>query len=133
MRYGRSDVDWDELVRQGKKFLEERAKLERLTSYSEMNTVLANRTGQPPFDFDEEVGRAAMGALLGDISLTALPEVGALLSSVTQYLNANEPGTGFFELARQRGLLSKQATADDRLAFWTKQLQEVYRHFRGEA
>jgi hypothetical protein len=44
--------------------LVERARLERVTSYTEMNTVVAQRTGIRKFDFDQESDRAAMGHLL---------------------------------------------------------------------
>jgi hypothetical protein len=65
MRYGRSDAEWRTLAGAGRTFLEERARLQTTTSYTEMNTVLGNRTGLRRFDFDREDERAAMGHILG--------------------------------------------------------------------
>ena len=36
-KYGRDDVDWDRLADAGLAFLVERARLETLTSYTELN------------------------------------------------------------------------------------------------
>jgi hypothetical protein len=38
-RYGRDEAEWDELEDAGLAFLIERARLDRVTSYTEMNTV----------------------------------------------------------------------------------------------
>jgi hypothetical protein len=67
LRYGRSDEEWEELISNGRTFLEERARLEKTTSYTEMNAVLAKRTSVHAFDFEREDERAAMGSLLGSI------------------------------------------------------------------
>jgi hypothetical protein len=95
-----------------------------------MNTVLANRTGLRPFDFDREDERASMGYLLGLINEDTFTEVGAMLSSLVQYLNENDAGPGFFELARQLGLLRPGANADEKLVFWASQVGAVQAHFR---
>lgn len=63
--YGRADSEWEELVHAGRGFLVERAKLSKLTSYTELNATLARRTGCRPFDFERADERAAMGHLLG--------------------------------------------------------------------
>jgi hypothetical protein len=42
-------------------FLEERARLQLGTSYTEMNTVLDQRTDLQPFDFDQASEHRAMG------------------------------------------------------------------------
>jgi hypothetical protein len=39
--YGRADSEWEELVHAGRGFLVERAKLGKLTSYTELNATLA--------------------------------------------------------------------------------------------
>jgi hypothetical protein len=133
MKYGRDETEWEELVAAGRRFLEERGRLQTTTSYTELNTVLAQRTGLQPFDFDREDGRAAMGYLLGLISEEAFDQIHALLSAVVQYLNENDAGPGFFDLAQRRGLLHPGAGADDKLAFWSRQVSAVHAYFRQPA
>lgn len=131
MIYGRSERDWDTLETSGGQFLEERARLGLTTSYTEMNTVLIRRTGLIGFDFDREEERAAMGYLLGRISRAMYDDVGALMSSLVQYLNENDAGPGFFALAHDLGILPSGANSDDRLAFWATQVATVHDHFAG--
>lgn len=45
MTFGRDEADWDVLASEGEEFLIERARLGRLTSYTELNTALERRTG----------------------------------------------------------------------------------------
>jgi hypothetical protein len=97
--YGRDELEWDELTTQAIRFLSEQARLERLTSYTELNTVLARRTGYSAFDFGSDRDRAAMGQLLGDCVDRTFPEIKAMISSIVIYLNANDAGPGFYRLA----------------------------------
>ena len=60
-RYGREDNEWDALAAAGWEFLIAQARLELTTSYTEMNTVLARRTGVREFNFDLDGERHAMG------------------------------------------------------------------------
>jgi hypothetical protein len=64
MLYGRDDLVWDQLADAGLAFLIERARLGKLTSYTELNATLVSRTGLPGFDFSRADERAAMGHLL---------------------------------------------------------------------
>lgn len=130
MHHGRREEDWEQLEREGRSFLEDRGRLATTTSYTEMNTVIARRTGLPPFDFEREDERAAMGYLLGRITRSAFPEMNAMLSSLVQYLNENDAGPGFFQLAFDMGLLPNNARAEERLAFWAAQVGAVHDHFR---
>lgn len=63
--YGRDEGQWDELIGEAVGFLEDQARLARLTTYTELNTVLAQRTRRRSFDFSQDSERAAMGSLLG--------------------------------------------------------------------
>jgi hypothetical protein len=45
--YGRDDLVWDELARAGLEFLVERARMGKLTSYTELNATLVRRKGSP--------------------------------------------------------------------------------------
>jgi len=67
-RYGREDAERDALETAGWEFLSTKAGLERTTSYTEINTVLARRTGVREFDFELDSERRAMGELLGQLS-----------------------------------------------------------------
>ena len=107
--FGRDDEQWDELVRAGKIFLRERAELGRDTSYTEMSVTLARRTGYPAFDFSQQIERAGMGYLLGRIVQETYDEIGAMVSSLVIYLDANDAGPGFYQLAQEMGLLPRNA------------------------
>ncbi|MEV8287475.1 hypothetical protein AB0P45_00680 [Streptomyces niveus] len=136
--YGRTDSEWDELVDVGRNFLVERAKLGRLTSYTELNVTLAGRTGCRPFDFERADERAAMGHLLGliverDQQITA-SDPPVMLSALVNYLGANEAGSGFYQLAKELQLLPMSASADEKFGFWVKQVKRLYeRHGAGPA
>ena len=75
MRYGRSEDEWTRLVDVGKKFLIERATMQRTTSYTEFNAALINRTKTAGFNFDLDTDRAAIGELLGKSPKTPLPRL----------------------------------------------------------
>ena len=128
--YGRADSEWDELVDAGRNFLVERAKLGKLTSYTELNVTLARRTGCRPFDFERADERAAMGHLLGlivdrdrEIVTTEPP---AMLSALVNYLGANDAGPGFYQLAKELQLLPMRASADEKFGFWIEQVKRLH-------
>lgn len=124
--YGRSDEAWDQLVNAGLKFLVERAQLRKVTTYTEMNSVLARRTGLPSFDFEQADERAAMGHLLGLIVERDYPESGLMISALVHYLGANDAGPGFYTLAQQLGLLPKGSSATVKLEFWIRQVNSLH-------
>ncbi len=127
--YGRPDDQWPGLVSAGKEFLQERGKLRRDTSYTEMSTVLSQRTGYPAFDFSQQVERAGMGHLLGLIVEDTYPRVGAMLSSIVIYLGANDAGGGFYQLAQHMGILEKNPSRLAAERFWVAQMNTVYKFF----
>jgi hypothetical protein len=110
-------------------FLIERARLERDTSYTEMNTILASRTGLRPFDFDLESERAAMGHLLGLITRRDRRSTDVMISALVLYLNENDAGPGFYSLAVDLGLLTRTARKSEKWDFWVKQVAAVHRHY----
>jgi hypothetical protein len=103
--YGRDEAERDELEDAGVAFLIERARLERVTSCTEMNTVLAQRAGHRLFDFGQDSGRAAMGELPGRISDREFSRAGVLISAIVSYLDASDAGPGFYRLAQGRRLI----------------------------
>jgi hypothetical protein len=82
-----------------------------------MNTVLARRTGLPPFDFTLENERAAMGHLLYLIVQLDRPRSGRMMSAIVICLNENDAGSGFYRLAKQYGMLARNANEMQRMAF----------------
>jgi hypothetical protein len=128
--HGRSEEQWEELVGTCERWLKDVASRGRVTTYTETNAVLARRTGQPPFNFESEHDRAAMGELLGTVVDATLDEDGVMLSALVHYLNHNDAGPGFYTLAALRGLLPAGASADERLVFWTSQVDACHRKYR---
>ncbi len=125
--YGRDEASWEELTHAGSAFLVERARLRKVTSYTELNTVLANRTGQPPFDFSQPDGRAAMGRLLGRIVDEAWdPDKKVMLSALVLYLGENDAGPGFYALAADKGLIARNASSATKFDFWATQVRKVH-------
>lgn len=124
--FGRSSEDWDALVEAGTAFLRERAALRRTTSYSEMNSALARRTGLREFDFSQQLERAGMGHLLGQIVERTYSSTGAMLSSLVIYLDANDAGPGFYTLAEEMGLLPKGSNRAGREQFWVGEVTKVF-------
>ncbi|MDT3395387.1 hypothetical protein RKE29_01770 [Streptomyces sp. B1866] len=125
-KYGRDDLEWDELVEAGTAFLVERARLGELTTYAKLNEALEERTGLPGFDFERPDQRAAMGHLLGLIVERDHPETGLMLSALVIYSGANDAGSGFYALAQQLGLLRTGASKTEKEAFWIEQTAALY-------
>lgn len=132
MPYGREGIEWNFLVDETERFLIEHARIERTTSYTELNAVLERRTGYRRFDFDQESERAAIGAVLGEVALRSLTRDNFMLSAIVIYLNANDAGPGFYRLAATQGQLATNATAIQREAFWTRQLNLIYARYGRE-
>ena len=93
-------------------FLIERAKLGKVTSYTELNATLARRTGARPFDFERDGERRAMGALLEAIGERDRPASGVMITALVSYLGENDAGPGFYDYAQRIGFLRKGVTAD---------------------
>jgi hypothetical protein len=129
MRYGRSEDEWDELAEAGLEFLVERARHGQLTSYTELNDALADRTGLARFDFARPDERAAMGHLLGLIVERNYPTTVLMISALVHYLGGNDAGPGFYALAVQLGLLPNDATRAAKDEFWVSQVAGVHRYY----
>ena len=126
MIYGRDEETWDLLADAGLAFLIERARLSKLTSYTEMNAILQRRTGLSGFDFGRADERAAMRHLLYLIVQNNRLESGLMISALVTYLNANDAGTGFYALAQELGLLPRNASRTAKEAFWFDQVAKLY-------
>jgi hypothetical protein len=127
--YGRSEEDWDQFADAGLAFLAERARLAKLTSYTELNATLERRTGLPGFDFGRADERAAMGHLLYLIVERNRPSTGLMISALVTYLDANDAGTGFYAFAQELGLLPRNVSASVKLDFWVGQVSALHQYY----
>lgn len=127
--YGRDDEVWDRFTEVSLGFLIERARLGKVTSYTELNTTLGRRTGVVAFDFEHADDRAAMGHLLGRVVGRNRPVTGLMISALVHYLDANDAGPGFYTLAKQLGLLSPRAKSDEKLRFWINQVNALHAYY----
>jgi hypothetical protein len=131
--YGRTEAEWADLEAAGWDFLISRARQPYpVTTYTELNAVLAHRTGQPPWNFDLQADRAAMGELLGRLTDRSVvetkdrPDGGLMISALCMYLDQNNVGQGFYGKAAELGLIpSEHLPADAKDAFWIKQMTGV--------
>lgn len=89
-----------------------------------MNTVLARRTGVREFDFDLDGERHAMGELLGQLE-RSFSQTRVLISVLVQYLNANDAGPGFYDLATRKYLPRPRPSHDEKLTFWVQHVNAV--------
>jgi hypothetical protein len=131
LAYGRPQSEWDELEDACLEFLLEIAPY-RMTTYTELNAVVVQRTGLTAFDFSQAADRAAMGHLLGLVVDRTFPESGLLISALVKYMYENGPGPGFYGIASddEHRLLPKTATAMERLDFWAVHVGKVQEHYR---
>ncbi len=127
--YGRDELVWDQLVEAGLAFLIERARSARLTSYTNLNITLIERTGLPGFDFSRADERAAMGHLLGLIVEQDRPATNLMISALVCYLDANHPGSGFYTYAQELVVLSRHASAQQKLDFWVGQVRALHDYY----
>jgi hypothetical protein len=128
-KYGRDEMTWDQLAEAGLAFLVERARLRKLTSYTELNATLVRRTSLRGFDFSRADERAAMGHLLYLIVETNRPATNLMISALVSYLDANDAGGGFYSYAQDLGLLSRKASAEEKLTFWIEQVNALHTHY----
>src|SRR5690349_14771768 len=123
--FGRSDDEWGRIVDDSVTYLSEQARLQRIVSYRDLNSALARR-GHVPFDFDLDRDRTAVGMLLSDAVRSSIGDSGVMLSAIVVYIDRNDAGPGFYKFATQLGLLPNTATADDKIAFWSQQVNAVH-------
>lgn len=126
--YGRNNDEWKRIVDDAVTFLTEQAWSKHITSYSDLNSALAHQ-GHISFNFGMERGHAAVGVVLGETLKRTIDESGVVLSAIVSYVGQNDPGPGFYSFANQLGLLPDTATADERLAFWARQVEAVHKRY----
>lgn len=123
--HGRDPGTWQDLVSAAAESLKKTARLGRDTTYTNLNRDISEKTGQPGFDFSSPEGRNAMSDLLGHVVEKTYPEHQVMLSALVMYLNENKPGPGFYHLATTMGLLSREASLEEKDAFWFAQYNKA--------
>jgi hypothetical protein len=127
--YGRTQQEWNDLAAAALTFLVEQARLGRTTTYTELNTVLGQRTSARTFDFDLESERAAMGELLGRVVLADIGTSGQMISSIVIYLNENDAGPGFYKFGESLGRLPKNSTGAQKDAIWSNEVRGIHQFY----
>jgi hypothetical protein len=69
-----------------------------------------------------------MGELLRQLSERSFGQARLLISVLVQYLNANDAGPGFYELAQRKKLLRPHPSQDEKLIFWVEHVKAVCAH-----
>jgi hypothetical protein len=82
------------------------------------------------FDFDLDGERAALGELLGDVSMLERPTCEHLISAIVLYLSDDSAGPGFYKLAVEVGDLGPGASHDVKFAFWVREVTAVFEHYK---
>ncbi|MGC2865690.1 hypothetical protein ACMG4H_12650 [Corynebacterium glutamicum] len=123
--HGRDLGTWQDLVSAAVESLQETARIGGKTTYTDLNREISEKTGQPGFDFSSPEGRNAMSDLLGHVVEQTYPEHQAMLSALVMYLNENKPGPGFYHLATTMGILSREASPEEKEAFWFTQYNKA--------
>lgn len=131
--YGRTETKWSELEAAGWEFLVSRArKPHPITTYTELNAVLTHQIGQPPWDFDRQADRAAMGEPLGRLTDRSFAETrnrpggGLMISALCMYLDQNDVGQGFYGKAAELQLIpTEHLQRDAKDEFWINQMNGV--------
>jgi hypothetical protein len=128
----RSDSDWRELAREGRRILKEVARADDLTTYGDFNRDLASETQLPPFDLTNDQGRNELSALLVNISeLDWEDHRDYMLTSLVTLTGVKFPGKGFFTLAAQENFWDG---IEPEREFWWRQVGLAHNaHPRGPA
>ncbi len=81
-------------------------------------------------DLDNPGDRVRLSHFLGDISTYEHENGRPLLSAVVTHKGANEPGLGFFDMARDNGLHTGHSEMEN-LTFFAQELARVYEYWKG--
>jgi hypothetical protein len=127
--YGRTEDEWDELREAAEYYLVTVARDRGMTDYSTLNRQIAQDTGRRAFDFGQESERAAIGRLLGEISVKTHADHGIMLSALVTHRGSNDEGAGFYKLAAELGRMPAKPTADQKLQAFARLTSEVHQQY----
>jgi hypothetical protein len=100
-----------------------------MTDYGSLNNAISEQTGHRTFNFGQESERAAIGRLLGEISLKTNRQHGVMLSSLVTHRGSNDEGAGFYKLAAELGKMPKKPSEDVKLQAFVRLTREVHQHY----
>ncbi len=110
--------DEERLLEKGLLYLTACANAKKTVSYKDFYTELGEGT---------LINHSLGDKILARISENTLDEHDFMLSAIV--VNAdNNPGEGFYKLAVKNNILDENATSEDKLEFWTGQIQEAFNH-----
>lgn len=127
--YGRTSDEWEEMREAAERFLVSIAENRDMTDYTALNRAISEQTGYRPFDYGQESERAAIGRLLGEISLKTNQQHGVMLSALVTHQGSNDEGAGFYKLAAELGKMPKKPTKDEKLEAFVRLTQEVHQQY----
>jgi hypothetical protein len=127
--YGRTEDEWEELRDAAEGFLISVAGDRGMTDYGSLNQAISEQTGHRPFDFGQQSERAAVGRLLGEISVQTNKQHGVMLSALVTHHGSNDEGAGFYKLAAELGKMPKRPSEDDKLQALVRLTREVHEHY----
>ena len=119
--FGFDPRQWERARAQVHEVLVARAREGEPITYSD----LVERIGTIALDMNMEKDRAALGRLLGDVSMQTHKERVGMLSVMAILKNENMPAPGFFKLAKELG-----HCFTDREKFWVEEYRRVTAHYR---
>jgi hypothetical protein len=123
-RFGRTLEQWQRAVDAGVMILKGVARDRNVITYSAFCYRVYDYTG---IEFDP--GEFALPHLLGDIFDAGRADGGICLTALVVFQGKADSGHGFYSLAVKRGLISKDATEQDKLRFHTDQVHAAYRRY----
>lgn len=124
--YGRTSDEWEEMRDAAEKFLISVAEKAGMTDYSSLNRAISEQTGLKPFDYGLESERAAIGRMLGEISIKSNLNQGVMLSALVTHRHSNDEGAGFYRLAAELGRMPRKPTEDEKLQALVSLTKEVH-------
>ncbi|GGG67154.1 hypothetical protein GCM10011374_34200 [Kocuria dechangensis] len=127
--YGRAKRDWAAMLRVTEAYLAECAAGNCETDYTAVNHRI-DRERLPAFRFDREADRAAMGRLLGEISVWSYEDHGIMLSALVRQSGGTSVGKGFWTLAEELGAVPEGLTPRQKSVELKRLTRAVKDHYR---
>ncbi|MEK0154725.1 hypothetical protein [Arthrobacter oryzae] len=127
--YGRAKDEWEEMRDTAESFLITVAEKAGMTDYSSLNRAISEQTGLRPFDYGLESDRAAIGRMLGEISVKTNADHGVIPSALVTHRGSNDEGAGFYKLAAELGKMPRKPTEDEKLQALVRLTKEVHLHY----
>lgn len=102
--------------------LEEHARLGKLIHYG----VLYEKLGM---NRENPLDRIAGADILAEVNRITLEKNKTMISAIVTLSNEKTPAYGFFEFAVELGLFKKDASEDEKVLFWVKQITKIFKTY----